>query len=238
MTKVFISGDSWGCGEWQYSHISHKGLEQYFIDNRFHVINSSKINSSNNESIERLENSLEKNYQSEDLIFWFKTDTIRDLRPYDNITKELNTFGSVRNLINYLSDKSYNKLNNISSRYSNKINVIGGFSNIVMNDIKKYKNLNPIVPSMVDLLVGNSKDLNDTTKNFQGLTDWIMEYIDLTELKFEIAENVINELTDIHRFRKKIFQKPIFYPDGYHPNREGHRILFDYIFKELSKETI
>jgi len=26
----------------------------------------------------------------------------------------------------------------------------------------------------------------------------------------------------------------IFHPDGLHPNREGHKILFDYIVKELN----
>jgi hypothetical protein len=84
--KIFISGDSWGCGEWTYftppimSTVAHKGLEQYFIDDNYTVFNSSKGGSSNEFSIVRLSKDLQEYYSSGDIILWIQSDPIRDLR--------------------------------------------------------------------------------------------------------------------------------------------------------------
>jgi hypothetical protein len=40
---IFILGDSWGCGEWTINHsIEHLGLEQFFNDDGYTVINKEK----------------------------------------------------------------------------------------------------------------------------------------------------------------------------------------------------
>ena len=80
MSKIFIGGDSWGCGEWTEQTVSHKGVEQYFINDNYTVFNSSEGGSSNKFSIDRLDKDLRDYYISGDIIIWIQTDPIRDLR--------------------------------------------------------------------------------------------------------------------------------------------------------------
>lgn len=241
MKKVFIGGDSWGCGEWAHvasiAHkgVAHKGVETYFNEVGYNVINSSEGGVSNFISIGRLQESLKEKYSESDLIFWFKTDTIRDLHPnYYTLTNELKKFGNFKGLINFLSDNSYNKLNQLAVRHNTKIYLIGGYSSLIPDLLEKYDTLVPLVPSMVDLLVGHHEKYSAITKNFQGTTDWGINHINLNEYDLLAAGELIIELSNMCAAKDKIFQEKIFRPDGHHPNRHGHRILFDYIMKKLN----
>ena len=44
---------------------------------------------------------------------------------------------------------------------------------------------------------------------------------------------IIDELHKLDSY-KIIFNDPIFYPDGAHPNREGHKVLYDFIKEKLN----
>jgi hypothetical protein len=237
MKKVFIGGDSWGCGEWTHeASIAHKGVETYFNEVGYNVVNSSAGKVSNFMSIDRLQESLKEKYSEADLIFWFKTDTIRDLHHnnYYTLTNELKKFGNFKGLINFLSDNSYNNLNQLAARHNTKIYLIGGYGSLIPDLLEKYDNLVPLVPSVVDLLVGHHEKYSAITKNFQGTTNWGIKHINLKEYDLSMAGELIIELSNMCAAKDNIFQEKIFWPDGHHPNRHGHRILFDYIMKKLN----
>ena len=234
MSKILIGGDSWGCGEWHKICVSHKGLEQYFTDAGYIVLNSSKGDSTNSESVRRLLGLLEESYTPGDVVFWFKTDTIRDIRPYDTFTEKLKQSGSIHDLIDSLSDKTYSSLQNLAVKYNTSINLIGGYSNLNVQLVSKYSNLLPLVPSMVDFLVGHVPVCSALTKDFRGISDWGIKNIDLSSLDYPISQQLIDYLDCMYHARDTIFRQPIFYPDGDHPNRNGHKLLFDYITKELN----
>ena len=84
-SKILIVGDSWGCGEWSLpafgQHIQHTGLEFYLKEYGCNVVNKSYGGYSNDDIFHSLEEQIEFSY---DVIIWFQTDPLRNLRPYIN----------------------------------------------------------------------------------------------------------------------------------------------------------
>jgi len=218
MKKILIGGDSWGCGEWTWLSkrkygVSHKGLEQYLCDDGFSVVNSSQGGSSNGKSIRRLAQQLEiGNY---DYIIWFQSDPLRDLE-YKTFNSLFTSYQQVLDCSNQLLNSSYEMLNQLD----NKIICIGGCSKLDP-DIRNYKNLIPLVDSMIELIIPHIAAPNI------WCNDWL-HYIDSNA-----NESFFDSLLVDKKIQEKITAEPIMNPCGYHPNRNGHRILFDVVKKLL-----
>jgi len=76
--KIIIAGDSWGIGEWTDGQRTHRGLEQYLLDDGHSVINLSRGGMSNMSIIDALEQGL-KEHKDADRVIWFQTDPMREL---------------------------------------------------------------------------------------------------------------------------------------------------------------
>jgi lysophospholipase L1-like esterase len=235
--EIVIVGDSWGCGEWNFPNknprILHPGIEWHFSNSGFKVKNLSKGGSSNSESIDRLCEYL-KTDGTNKLIFLIKTDTLRDLRPYTNLTDIINASDGIFNLIDTLSIQLYNHLEELSKEFNTKIFIIGGLSTLSMKDFSIDNSVIPIVPSWIKLLLNyiNISDHDSYIDTYHGISEWSIGNINISKLKHEIREKVIDELYEITTWQD-IYKEYIFHPDGVHPNQEGHKVLFDYIMKEL-----
>jgi hypothetical protein len=240
LPKIFIGGDSWGCGEWAIdpqgvAHIvgygvAHKGLEQYFTDANYVVVNSSTGGSSNKGSIYKLTHSL-KDYKAGDIILWIQTDPIRDLRispgNYGNNISRAFTDDFIK-LEKELLNNSYSELQSIALLYNTNIFLIGGCQNIDCTEVSKFKKLTVLVKSWVSMLINQYDD-----ENFGFVTsDWHIDNFSINALADNIKKQLVN---DIHHYRKYIMKNyDIFNPDGSHPNREGHKILYNFIKKNLN----
>jgi hypothetical protein len=155
MAKIFIGGDSWARGEsWEFKHL---GLQEYFTDDGYEVINASILGASNHDSIEILNNHLKKDYLPGDIIFWVQSEPLRDLRPtvppYSTMPARIESAGGIYNLMRELLHSNYITLNLMGANYGTIIHVIGGLSSI--GDVTEFKHVNPLVPSWTELLVGN-----------------------------------------------------------------------------------
>jgi hypothetical protein len=235
--KVFITGDSWGCGEWNYLNqqpkILHLGLEQYFNDSGYQVINVSKGKSSNSESIDRLATALEKNFNSSDIIFYIKTDPARDLIYDKNFINDLEKYNTYQEVLINESNKTYSSLDALAKKFNTSIYLIGGVCSIGNTD--KFLNLVNLVPSFIYLLVGHMPEYQHF-KNECCVVDVPVAIVArLKELYYnkQLAEDLINEWYDIS-MNVIVLKELIFCPDGVHPNRHGHKILFDEIVKKLN----
>lgn len=225
--KVIIAGDSWGCGEWTEAgnEIGHYGLEQYFKDGGHDVVNTARSNSSNKDSINRLS---QVNVQESDIVLWIQSDPLRDLRPFHTLTEDINDSGGLEQLLDKLLNDSYTKLNQLGY----KVNLIGGLFNI--RDISKFTNLLSVVPSWINMLVGQMPEYQNTKDLTFGILQagGSINNIRLTDVDQSIVKQVI---TDFHyySFNDRVFREDIFRPDGCHPNRHGHKIAFDEIINRL-----
>jgi hypothetical protein len=215
MKNILIGGDSWGCGEWGWINrkkygVLHPGLEQYLVDSGFAVVNCSKGASCNKKSIERIAH--QADLSDYDHIVWFQSDPLRDLRPYKNFNSMFASYQELLDRSNDLLNSHYRLLNQLD----NKVICIGGCSKLNA-DIGNYENLIPAVASMIELLL----------PDFSAPNVWHSDWIDI--INSSIDENLLDQLVADKKIQDQIGNESIFKPDGFHPNREGHLILFNTI---------
>jgi len=225
MPQIFIGGDSWGTGE--LPDLTHLGLEQYFREDGYTVFNSSTRGASNQDSIGLLLESLKLNFKTNDLVFWIQTDPIRNLRPYSDLPTKLDQAGSLRCLMTELLSKDYDRLHSVARRFDTKVYMIGGLTSVDVELITDRVRLYNLITNWVELLVGNQyTDINWT--NFSICNS------DYTVKDFgnSLSPELVDELYEFDQ-NKRVFQHQLFHPDGFHPNRMGHRVLYNYIKESL-----
>lgn len=233
--KIFIGGDSFGCGEWDESstRVVHLGLEQYFKDSGYQVINSSKGGSSNAASIARLIDSLDKSFVENDIVFWIQSDCLRELRPFTNISSLIIKANGLAELVQQITEKDYATLNSAAVKFDTKIHLIGGIQDIMVSSLTNFSNLNAIVPSWIYMLVGHFEEYQDLFPHHLH-TEEASKYITLKVIRdLKLFYRVLDVLYKMER-SWILYREDAFRPDKIHPNRDGHRILFDYLVKELS----
>lgn len=227
--KIIISGSSWGCGEWDKGDvINHKGLEQYFIDDGFTVVNASVGGHSNKQSILAISDIIPTN---QDIVLWIQSDPVSELRPFTSLTDRIKKSRGIANLKKDLLNEQYSDLSAMASRFDIVVYAIGGREDLNLELLKQYHKIVPCVESWVRLLIGHMEKYVDMFP--QGTyNDWTIRDIRLQDLDSSLAEQVINEIWQLDQ-NLHIYKEAIFNPDGRHPNRLGHKILFDYLIKEL-----
>lgn len=228
MYKILITGDSWGCGEWgnykgttpifsgRKKGISHLGFEQYLLDDGHEVSNLS-IGGINNLYVINhvIKPQLDKHW---DYIFWFQSDPLRDTKFLDLNFKWFDTFEDLLEIQNEFLNISYKELNSLNI----PIYCLGGCSKINLELIKVYKNLIPIIPSITEFLIpGYSHPLIW----FSG--DWYKKINELWSL--ETIEHLLSQRKIMDNLRLS----PYFQVDTGHPDRYGHKKIFEYVKEKL-----
>lgn len=221
--KIVIGGDSWGVREWSDSEEIHRGMWQYFEEDGHEVSMSAIPGESNNITTNHLRNVVSYPLIKYDYIFWFQSDPIRDLRPYDDFGKSIKTYEDLVNKSDELIDKTYDFLNSIGQR----IYCIGGCSKLNMELIKKYNNLYPLIDSVTEFI------LPTYTHPKLWYSDWInvVDKLDMESIDFLLEDKLKQDSladTEIKEHRE------YFWPDGGHPNRKGHKVLYDFIIDSLN----
>lgn len=238
--KILINGDSWGCGEWSHDRGKstsplHTGLEQYIKDCGHQVWNISVGGSSNYQIANRLNLWLDRHPDEIlDHILIFQTDPIRDsamlfLKDFDQIT-------CADSLLNIWISRFYSRLSEISQKSNCPIILIGGISDTLWltNMEIHYPGVSVACQSMVNLI------LNNTHRVDQPVISWYdRDSIGvITRIKKELSQAEIAKLlkqVDLGMQRQdRVFGSPeYFWPDGKHPNRLGHKILFDFLKTQI-----
>ena len=238
---ILIIGDSWSRGELSFKKndighdIVHTGTEQYLIDAGHTVINLGILGGSNSQAM--------LNYQKfkdqADYIFWFQTDPLRDVNGKNNdgepFVELLKRFNSIKAVFDYLIDDIQNKINNIAVEKNQIVHVIGGFSVITPN-INKFSNLKNFITNVNALI--------DPSTNFEIYGyfpefKWFIDIIEYCKTHNLISDCIKQEYIDIMSGHERIFDymrenTQYYWPDGFHPNRQGHKIIFDQIEKLLN----
>jgi len=245
--NILIAGGSWACGEWLrldirgndpalagLNGVSHKGLEQYLIDNGHNVYNISTPGASNtfikSAIINHLKSLSLKNNKNPDKIIVFQSSYIRDYQfrfdeDWTNVT-EANTLAHV-----WLA-RFYSALSEISKLYDVPIYLIGGCSDIMWLDQFEdiYPGLHIACQSMVNLIVNKDHRVRDPV-----LAWYINDELSFVEeLKKTLSADKLEDLFNlfdvgIERQNLLDLHPEYFFPDGVHPNRVGHKILYDFL---------
>jgi hypothetical protein len=250
--KIFVAGSSWARGEWDPDRpvVLHPGIKQYFADAGYTVVDASKARSWHSRVITFLDGKLANQYSAGDIILFIMADPLLDIimselrelnvkrsfriKNLTKFTEEIQTAGGLAKLIRKQQDSIYSQLDTVAKKYNAKIHCIGGTYNVNTNLLDKYTNLLPTVPSWIYMLAGQYPEHPGTDLPEFGISyTWDIGYINLSKYTPEFAAQVQQEFDSITD-STRIMDELIFHPDGLHPNREGHKILFDYIVKELN----
>lgn len=250
--KIFVGGGSWARGEWEENNprVSHRGIIQYFLDDGHTVIDASLARSWHFKSIQKLERHLTREYQENDIVFFMLADPLLDVvmpelhstqvkrnisvKNLEHFTEEIKRAGGVIALLRETQNKIYKQLNDVATKFNVTIHCIGGNSNVNTNLLSQYPNLTPTVMSWMNLLVGHLREHKHIRNpEFVVSYTWGIDYINLSTYTEEFAEQVkreVNSLSD----KTNVMNELIFHPDGLHPNREGHKILYNYLVNKLN----
>ena len=234
---ILVAGDSWGCGEWPRGDTpnrqpSHGGLAQYLSECGLEVLNLSRGGSSNSGIAQSLRNYLSRQSDPQiEKIFVFQTEYTRDQHfifeeDWASVT-EADTVSGI-----WIS-RFYYSLSDIAAEYKCKIYLIGGCSDTLWfeNIDRQYPGLNIACQSMTNLILTRNPMVEHNP-----VLDWYNQSsVELVKkIKKQLPQDKIQQLiklVDLGLERENIiYNTPkYFWPDGVHPNRVGHKILFNYL---------
>jgi hypothetical protein len=219
---IIIIGDSWGVGEWGvengYVSITGPGIGQ-LLSLTCSVANFSKGNASNSEALAILTNFL-SNYklQPDDDCYWIVTDPIRCIGVQSIIESKTDIDQTIENSLH----TSLACANTLATQHNIKLNLIGGLCDLDKSWEKLYQQLNIVVPSWGKLI---DKDYPSSMFNFNSIRD-------LGELIKIQAPKLLNkwmEIADVGML------KNLYWNKTFHPDRNEHRILRDYLYPDFSQ---
>jgi lysophospholipase L1-like esterase len=249
--NIIIAGSSWARGEWAPGNpvVQHNGIKQYFADDGYPVVDASQARSYHSRVINHLDKKLKEHYKENDIVFFIMADPLLDLimpelatlnikrnsdaKNLPKFTKAIKMAGGVINLVRQQQDQIYARLDSVAKKYRAKIHCIGGTYNVNTALLDKYTNLLPTVISWIYLLAGHYRDHPGTDDPEFGISyTWGIDYIDISTYSTEFARQVQEEFFTISD-NTRIMDELIFHPDGLHPNREGHTILYKHLIDLL-----
>jgi hypothetical protein len=219
MSKLIgILGDSWGCGEWNFVRkkhsknfqITHTGLQKYLMkEKNYRVKNFSIPNTGLMHCLDMVKQNINV-IKNCDLILIFVTDTSRDIP-----TKEFWQNHYTVNDFKRRHKKALQHFVNVLDNFDiDNIKLIGGLSTL---DDKITRNLHNIEIAF-------------------NVFDELMPHIQGYEMNFEdhlkhMPSNLDHTIIDYVYAQQKIWEsmqkEQIMNPDGHHPNRHGHKIIFN-----------
>jgi hypothetical protein len=247
---IIIVGDSWGCGEWSEAHtVSHCGLQQYFQEHGYQVLNFSRGGASNWESyliLKQVLNSGIIDHKNSIEIFVFQTEWFRDLavkpllklhQSYNKIDYSVDCYH--KNLALDTIDHWSQHLDDLAIKHNVTVKIIGGCSDTVNKDWVhgKYQNLKVVCQSFTNLVVNGTDTVDNPifgVKYQPSLVETCRKNTQDDQLQFLL------DAIEAGDSRENLFltNSNWFWPNGDHPNRLAHKRLFEFLTVDKNYKDI
>jgi hypothetical protein len=243
--NILIGGCSWGVGEWQRgdltnksNNVLHGGLAQYIKEADHQVVNLSHAGANNTFIFTALRNYLAaeslKNNNYPDFILVFQTEYCRDYGfRFEEDYKELS---QVNDLAYIWLARFYSSLSGLAQKYKTKIYIIGGCGDTVWLDnmSQQYPGVEILCQSLVNLLTNDNHRVDEPVYSWYTNTCQALA----AELKMILPNDKLDDLIDkidlgVQRQSLLRLHPEYFWPDGTHPNRMGHKKLYDMLVQPL-----
>jgi hypothetical protein len=215
--NFLISGDSWSQGEWINNTITHRGLHQYLLNDGHTVIN---VGLPGIDNIIAWGQVLTAVWSGIDHVVFFYTDSLRHAKII-NFEKNLPS-----EIVEQHAKWFIDQVKNLKQQFPElKITVIGGAGCFPIDHNGAFDYL---IPSMTELLLPQWQDSpymtshKDTFEFFLNSSKFsptaeqkqeFIEIMDKCQLKLDFWKSNSN-----------------YFPDGAHPNREGHLKLLETLY--------
>jgi lysophospholipase L1-like esterase len=240
---ILLAGDSWSAGEWDASRgeILHKGVAQYLHDAGHHVINLGQPGGWNGLSVSRLDSFLRLNTFINDKIshiLIFQTEWIRDFAHKDTYStfEYQDLEHNYLDLKNRIISRFYSRLTELAIKYNKIIHVIGGVSDAIWLDrfSDEYPGVTIACQSWTNLVLNQNHRIETpiyslfSRMNIESIAELKQHY---STKDFDLLLDDIDSGTA--RMLRLEHCKEFFWPDGGHPNRQGHRVLYDFLVERI-----
>jgi hypothetical protein len=238
-SHILIAGDSWGRGEWnlECTTVLHSGLQHYLENDGYTVTNISKGGNSNLDTVDRLSHYLDHySTQLPDLTLVFQTEYTRDFKHHamqqDFGSADFSHIKTIDDLIGCWIERFYMRLSELSVRCQVPIFIIGGCS-----DTMAFDNMNLDYPgctiacqSMVNLIIEGCASISSPVFSWYNSDTEALVTKVRTVIDTKNADEILKEIDKGYERCCLLKENPeYFYPDGKHPNKLAHRILYDYL---------
>jgi hypothetical protein len=247
--SIIVSGSSWARGEWVGPDVVHDGISQYFADDGYTVIKASQARSYHTKVNVLLEKILAEQFTPGDVIFSIQADPCLDIimpalntmkvrRDSDVIklvefTQAILEANGLLNLVHNQQRLVYQELDRLAKQHNTIIHCIGGTYNLNTDIMQEFTSLNPLLVSWSGLLVGHITEYAGVDAPGAGASyTWNDKFIDFGAFTPDLAERVRADYAEMTKYNVMV-REDIFHPDGLHPNRNGHKILYNYIKQKL-----
>jgi hypothetical protein len=243
--KFLIAGDSWGVGEWlrgdkrnptsgNFMNTSHGGLAQYMAEDGHTVQNISQGSVGNTFISASINKHLQvqsiKNKQYPDRIIVFQTTYTRDYK--FRFEEDWSKLTEANSLAHIWMARFYTHLSDLAQQYSVPVYLVGGLSDTVWLDRMQlhYPGVFVACQSMVNLLVNDESRVTDPVYSWYTADSINM----IEEMRKILPADKFSDLMDqidlgVNRQNMLSMYPEYFFPDGAHPNREGHNKLWQYL---------
>ena len=230
MTKIMMMGDSWARGEWgkgsDYRYqVLHPGTRRFLEEAGHSVISVAGEGSSNWAQVDRLQpyhamqrdRDSGRNLADADVVLWFTTDPLRDLR--DLKDSQPTTMADFQTRPDSLLRGNMDTLQGIVG--DRPVWIVGGVGVMPSWVQARHPRWRVIVPDLMRWLVPGSDVSVIHLNRCWRYENCDEELLDYHEKQAQRASNFQwraehRLASDEHRY---------FWPDGSHPNREAHRRL-------------
>ncbi len=229
-----IAGDSWGCGEWDAvdgcHQVVHTGLSYYLEESGARVTNLSAGGLSNLDIVGRISAWLERfPDQVPDKILVFQTEYTRDYKHRNSTLDDLNV-NSFSDIANRWISRFYQRLSEISLEHKCPVAMIGGASDTMWFDSmsQHYPGCTIACQSVSNLLINHEHRTNRPVFSWYSTHDQDL----ITHARTQLSDpaDIIDAINRGFERERHVAEHPnLFYPDGCHANRTGHKILFDFL---------
>ena len=236
---TLVLGDSWGCGEWAHyqrdtktvSETIHPGLAGSLLEKGENVINLSIPGGSLTQIIDNLENFLLSNCFNMIIskVYCIQTSVFRDFYNTNFTNLNHHSFKSFSGVVHQLYYNFYSDLGRLSHLNGNfPVYAIGGTQDCPDAEwFKSFHNIHLACQSWVNLCINGSASVDEIAA-FDVVGAEFIEYL-IKEKNLD-KQDVISHL-NLYNNREKLIRRSCkyFYPDGTHPNRYSHQLLYNYL---------
>lgn len=237
---ILILGASWARGEWKAPPNStrpspvdeHNGLMQYLEESGHQVLNLAAPGASNMKIVKTLLQWIEHNSLSDvEKIFIFQSDYTSDADVAD--VEDYNKIDSPYFLAKLWLERFYQQLSCIATQHKISIHLIGGGVDTIWFNESDYPGVVIACQSLVNLILNGNHRVDDPV--YSWYTTHSLNIV--KKIKEKLTTNqmpVFLKMLDQAQERENtIFNTTeYFWPDGYHPNRKGHKVLYDFLLNQ------
>lgn len=239
--NFILVGDSWGCGEWDKdcSWNPHRGLEQFLLEDGHSVVNLSNQGISNHDIYQRIEHYFKRHTSHTiDSIIVFQTEYNRDYKHsqgWEGVldADDWNEIIEPEDIAMRWISRFYRNLSEISQRVGCQVFIIGGHSDTLWLDnmAEHYPGCEIVCQSMTNLILKGEHRISQPVLSFyEQRTEQLVQRIKSKLDSADRLEKLVALIDQGYQREMLLRENPAyFYPDGIHPNRQGIRILYDFL---------